>query len=150
MEERLVDIKIGERLVHTFPVAVSDQSAAQGDEAFKKKALEAAANAEVVPIQELGALQASMHISRSGPLEPDPDPLSVTAETKKGLEQAVRERAYMLWERAGRPQGKADEFWYEARHQRLCERAHALWEREGRPNGKADEHWYRMINFETP
>ena len=30
-------------------------------------------------------------------------------------EQRTRERAYLLWERAGCPEGKADEFWAQAR-----------------------------------
>ena len=53
-----------------------------------------------------------MHICGSGPLEPDRDPLGVLAETKAGLDQVVRDRAYALWERDGCPQGKADEHWH--------------------------------------
>jgi hypothetical protein len=30
-------------------------------------------------------------------------------------ERRTRERAYALWERAGRPDGRADEFWQQAR-----------------------------------
>ena len=33
-------------------------------------------------------------------------------------------------------------------HQRFRERAYALWEREGRPEGNADEYWYRTRAFE--
>lgn len=29
-------------------------------------------------------------------------------------EQRVRERAYRLWERAGSPEGKSEEFWLQA------------------------------------
>ena len=146
MAERLVDVKQGERTVHTFPVTVSDPSA--DEEAFKRKALEAAAHARAVPDKELDSLSAKMHVSRSGPLEPCPDPLGVLAETKAGLEQFDRERAYLLWEQAGRPDGRAEEFWHQAQHRRFCERAYALWERDGRPEGKADEHWYRVRCFE--
>jgi|SRR6185437_3820502 len=149
MPERLVDIKAGERILHTFPITVSDQSAETGEQVFKKKALEAAANAKLVPSKELEALRASMHVSRSGPLEPDPDPLGVLAETKAGLDQIVRERAFLLWEQAGRPDGRADDFWCAAQYQRWSERAHALWEREGCPEGKADEHWYRTLDSES-
>jgi hypothetical protein len=60
----------------------------------------------------------------------------------------VRERAYLLWERGGQPDGCADEFWHQAQYQRFCERAYALWEREGSPGGKADEHWFRTRAFE--
>ena len=101
-----------------------------------------------MPNEEFETLSAHMHVSRSGPLEPYPDPLGVLAETKAGLDQVVRERAFLLWEQAGRPDHRADEFWYQARCQRLCERAYALWEREGCLESKADEHWYRTLNFE--
>jgi len=148
MSERLVDVKTGETVLHTFPVTISDRTAEPGEEAFKDKALEAAANAELVPNKELETLSASMHVSRSGPLEPDSDRLGVLAETKAGLDQVVRERAFSLWEQAGRPDGRADEFWYQAQHRRLSERAYALWVRKGCPEGKADEHWYRTLNFE--
>ena len=148
MAERLVDVKTGERVLHTFPVTITDRSAETGEDGFKEKALEAAANAKLVPNKELETLSAHMHVSRSGPLEPYPDPLGVLAETKAGLDQVVRERAFLLWEQAGRPDDRTDEFWYQAQGQRLCERAYALWEREGCPEGKADEHWYRTLNFE--
>jgi len=148
MPERLVDVNVEGRVAHTFPVTVSGQAAEPKEDAFKDKALEAAANAKVVPNERLDRISANMHVSRGGPLEPYGDPLGVLAETRAGLEQVVRERAYALWERAGRPNDRADEFWYQARHQRLCERAYSLWEREGRPEGKADEHWYRMLEFE--
>ena len=70
------------------------------------------------------------------------------AETKAGLDQFVRERAYLLWEQAGRPEGRADDFWHQAQYERFCGRAYALWEREGRQEGKADEYWYRTRAFE--
>ena len=31
------------------------------------------------------------------------------------IEEAIRRRAYELWERAGRPDGRSDEFWHAAR-----------------------------------
>jgi hypothetical protein len=148
MPERLVDVKDSEKVVHTFPVTICDQDAATGEDGFKKKALQAAANAKLVPTKELEPLSASMHISRGGPLEPDRDQLGVLAETKPGLDQVVRERAFLLWEQAGGPSDKAEEFWHRAQHQRWCDRAYELWEREGCPQGKADEHWYRTLNFE--
>ena len=149
MPERLVDVKESERVVHTFPVTISDRDAETGDDAFKSKALEAAANAKLVPDKGFDALSATMHICRSGPLEPDRDRLGVLAETKTGLDQVAREHAFSLWEQAGRPNGRADEFWHLAQHQRWCERAYALWERAGCPQGKADEHWHRTLNFEA-
>jgi hypothetical protein len=32
-------------------------------------------------------------------------------------EQAIRERAYALWEKAGQPADRHDEFWHQAREQ---------------------------------
>jgi hypothetical protein len=40
------------------------------EEAFKQKALEGAANAKLVPNEELDNLNAKMHISRGGQLTP--------------------------------------------------------------------------------
>ncbi len=147
MPERLVDVeRKGADLLHTFPVAVSPP--ADEEEAFKQKALEAAAHAKLVPNEELETLTARLHVSRGGPLTPYGDRLGVLAETKEGLDQFVREAAYFLWENAGRPEGRADEFWRQVQHERFRERAYALWEREGRPEGKADEHWRRVRAFE--
>src|SRR5271157_3230217 len=147
MPERLVDVeRKGVELLHTFPITVSPP--VEDEEPFKQKALEAAAHAKLVPNQELESLNAKMHVSRGGQLTPYGDPLGVLAETKAGLDQVVRERAYLLWEQAGRPEGRADDFWRQAQHQRFCERAYAMWEREGCPEGKADEHWYRTRGFE--
>jgi len=147
MTERLVDVQEGEGgVLHVFPVALGDENAT--DAAFQDKALQAAGHCELVPEGRLSGLSTQMHISRSGPLEPDSDDLGVLTETKEGLDQIVRERAYQLWEEAGCPDGQADKFWHQAQHQRFCERAYALWEREGRPDGKADEIWYRVRAFE--
>ena len=64
------------------------------------------------------------------------------------LDQIVRDRAYSLWEQAGRPDGRADEHWQLAQEQHLQERAYALWEQEGRPEGRTDEHLERTRKFE--
>jgi hypothetical protein len=37
------------------------------------------------------------------------------AEVKQDLEQRIRERAYLMWEMEGRPDGRADEYWHRAR-----------------------------------
>lgn len=149
MPERLVDIeKLDTNVLHTFPVTISKPALETEEEAFKRKALEAAANAKLVPNEELENLHAKMHVSRGGPLTPFGDPHGVLAETKAGLDQVVRERAYLLWEQAGRPGGRADDFWHQAQYQRFCERAYAMWEREGCPDGKAGEHWRRIRDFE--
>ncbi len=147
MPEKLVDVeRRGAEVLHTFPVTIS--ASATDEEAFKQKALEAAANVKLVPNKELESLNAKMHVSRGGQLTPYGDSHGVLAETKAGLDQVVRERAYLLWEQAGRPDGCADDFWHQAQQQRFCERAYALWEREGSPEGKAGEHWFRTRAFE--
>jgi len=146
MPERLVDVeKQGSKVLHTFPVTIS---APAEDHAFKDKALEAAGNAKLVPNDELESLDAKMHVSRGGQLTPFVDPHGVLAETKAGLDQVVRERAYLLWEQAGRPDDRADDFWHQAQRERFSERAYALWEREGCQEGKSDEHWFRTRAFE--
>jgi hypothetical protein len=149
MPERLVDVeREGVAVLHTFPVTINDPAAESQEEAFKQKALEAAAFAKLVPDEVLPELSAKMHVSRGGPLTPFGDSHGVLAETKAGLDQAVRERACALWEQAGRPEGQADAFWHQAQHAHFCERAYALWEREGCPDGKADEHWHHTRGFE--
>jgi Protein of unknown function (DUF2934) len=122
MPERLVDVeKQGAKVLHTFPVTIG--APAVEEKAFKQKALEAAANAKLVPNEELESLAAQMHVSRGGQLTPYGDPHGVLAETKAGLDQVVRERAYLFWDQAGRPDGRADDFWHQAQYQRFCERA---------------------------
>lgn len=149
MLERLVDIeKQGGGVLHTFPVTIRNPAAETDEEAFKGKALEAAGYAKLVPNDELETLTAKMHVGRGGPLTPYGDLHGVLAETKAGLDQVVRQRAYLLWEQAGRPAGRAEEFWHQVQYQHFCERAYALWEREGCPEGKANEHWHRTRDFE--
>jgi hypothetical protein len=36
-------------------------------------------------------------------------------ETNDLMEHRIRERAFQLWQEAGCPEGKADEFWHRAR-----------------------------------
>jgi hypothetical protein len=35
-------------------------------------------------------------------------------ETNRNKEQIVRDRAYFIWEREGRPEGRAHDHWYRA------------------------------------
>jgi hypothetical protein len=94
MPERLVDEKQGPKVLHTFPVTIS--APVVEEEAFKRRRLEAAGNAKLVPNEELESLNAKMHVSRGGQLTPYGDPHGALAETKAGLNQVVRERAYLL------------------------------------------------------
>ena len=69
MPERLVDVqRLGAKVLHTFPVTTS--TSATGEEAFKQKALEAAANSKLVPNEELESLNATMHVSPWRPTDP--------------------------------------------------------------------------------
>jgi hypothetical protein len=36
-------------------------------------------------------------------------------DANQDLETRIRERAYALWEKDGRPEGRADEYWEQAR-----------------------------------
>jgi hypothetical protein len=147
MAERLVDVLNEQQTVlHTFRVETLES--APLEEKFQEKALSAAAHAQLVPTEELEMLSARMHVSRRGQLTPYGDSLDITTETKAGLEQIVRERAYLLWEQAGCPEDRQDEFWHLAHKQRLRERAYRLWEQEGRPEGQAERHWHWTRDFE--
>jgi hypothetical protein len=148
MAERLVDVKDGEgKVIHTYPVTLPPSEDA--DAKFRAKALEAAALGQLVPNLELGRLSSSLHVGRSGRLEPYGDDLAVNSETKAGLERIVRDRAYLLWEQEGSPAGRADEYWCRAHTNYLRERAYLLWEQAGMPEGCADEHWRRVCDFEA-
>jgi hypothetical protein len=90
-----------------------------------------------------------MHTGRGGQMAPYGDDLETNSETKLGLAQAVRERAYRLWESDGRPDERAEEYWHRALDQHLRERAYVLWQQEGSPEGRQDEYWRRLVDFEA-
>jgi hypothetical protein len=147
MAQRLVDVlNSGGSVIHTYPVTIDGDA---DDADYEAKALEAAAHGRLVKNAELGSLTARMHISRSGPMAPFGDKAAGDSETKAGLEQAVRERAYFLWEQDGFRDGRAEEYWRRALDQHIRERAYALWQREGSPEGRADEYWHRLREFEA-
>ena len=149
MAERLVEVldKNG-NVIHIYPITLADSDVAD-DEKYKAKALEAAANGRLVPDADLKSLTARIHIGRGGPLAPYGDTLAGDSQTKIALGQAVRERAYLLWEQDGRPKGRAEEYWHRALDQHLRERAYVLWQQEGSPEGRAEEYWERILNFEA-
>ena len=147
MPERLVDVeKQGSKVLHTFPVTIS--APAVEEEAFKEKALEAAGNAKLVPNEEL---ESSERQDACQPRRPT-DPIRRSAwcaGRDQGGPGPGRSRARLFALGAsGSADGRANDFWHQAQHQRFCERAYALWEREGCPEGKADEHWLRIRAFE--
>ena len=152
MTERLIDVVGSNKAVlHTFPITLGDpgNAVAPEDAAYEEKALRAAAHARLVPDADLKNLTTRVHVSRRGPLEPFGDNLNVASQTKRGLDQIVRERAYLLWEMDGCPDGRADEHWNHAHEQHLRERAYVLWQQEGCSVGRADEYWHRTLEFES-
>jgi Protein of unknown function (DUF2934) len=116
---------------------------------FKAKALGAAADARLVPDAQLKSLSARMHISREGSLAPYGDNRNSSSETRETLEQAVRERAYFLWNLNGRPAGGSEDYWHRARDQHIRERAYILWQQDGSPEGRAEEYWNRTHDFQA-
>jgi len=147
MAKRLVDVlDNGGRVLHVYPITLNDDA---DDAAFEAKALEAAAHGRLVPNKNLKTLTAKIHVSRAGPLASYGDNVRGDSETKVGLEQAVRERAYALWEEDGRPDGRADEYWHRALDEHLRERAYVLWQQDGSPEGRADEYWEKLVKFES-
>ena len=151
MAERLVDVVGSNKTVlHTFPITLGDSGGAVSptDAQYEEKALRAAAHARLSADADLKNLTARMHVSRSGPLEPFGDDVEVSSQTKRGLDQVVREGAYLLWENDGCPHGRADEYWHRAHEQHIRERAYALWQQEGSPAGRSDEYWHRTEEFE--
>ncbi|MEA3123687.1 MAG: hypothetical protein QOD67_706 [Caballeronia sp.] len=150
MAKRLVDVLDSNGAVlHTYPVTLGDLGDVVDDAAYEAKALEAAAHGRLVSDSELGGLTARIHIGRGGQMAPYGDDVASASETKMGLVQSVRERAYSLWERDGSPEGRADEYWHRALDEHLRERAYVLWEQAGRPEGGADEYWRRIREFEA-
>ena len=150
MAERLVDVLDGRgSVIHTYPVTLGELGNEADDAEYLAKGLEAAASGQLVPDADLGRLKARIHIGRSGQMATYGDDLDCSSETKIGLEQEVRERAYFLWEEDGRPEGRAGEHWQRALDQHLRERAYVLWQQEGSPEGRADEYWHRLQEFEA-
>ena len=90
-----------------------------------------------------------MHISRGGALAPYGDDHGIMSQTRGDLELAVRERAYILWQEDGSPDGHASRYWHRAHDQHLSERAYTLWQQEGCPEGRAEEHWRLIQQFQA-
>lgn len=148
MAERLVDVLDSNgRVIHTYPVTLDDSEGSVEDAQYQAKALRAAAHGQLVADEELAGLIAQMHQSRGGRMEPLDDKVSSNSETKLGLEQSVRERAYALWDEEGRPEGQTDEYWHRALDQHLRERAYVLWQQGGSVEGGAGDDWDQTRDF---
>jgi Protein of unknown function (DUF2934) len=150
MAERLVDVLNGNgSVIHTYPVTLGQLGNDAADAEYLTKALEAAASGHLVPDTDLASLKARNHVARGGQMATYGDDLQSGSETKIGLEQQVRERAYSLWEEDGRPDGRGAEHWQRALDQHLRERAYVLWQQEGCPEGRADEPWQQLQEFQA-
>lgn len=150
MGVRLVDVLDSSgSVIHTYPITLGEFGDAADDAAYEAKALEAAAYGRLVPDAELWSLTARIHVGRRGQMASYGDDLKSSSETKVGLDELVRERAYFLWEQDGYPEGHAEEYWHRALYQHLSERAYVLWQQEGSPEGRSDEYWQRVRKFEA-
>jgi hypothetical protein len=153
MNERLIDVLDSNGTVlHTYPITLSESAHtadAFDDSPYRLKALAAAAHSRLVADTELSSLTARLHIDRGGQLAPYGDDIDSNSETKRALDEAVRERAYLLWECDGRPDGRAEEYWQRARDQHIRERAYVLWQQQGSPEGRQDEFWRRLVDFQA-
>lgn len=63
----------------------------------------------------------------------------VTSDTRLDPETSVRERAYFLWERAGRPEGRAEEFWAQAQRDEARAMVEARIDEEARDSFPASD-----------
>ena len=106
----MVDVlNSGNTVLHTYPITIRGSGVASKDAEYEAKASRAAANAHLVPDADLKGLTTRMHVSRSGALAPYGDDRDILSETKQGLDQVVRERAYVVWQQEGCPEGRADD-----------------------------------------
>jgi hypothetical protein len=120
MEERLIDVLNDKNnLLHVFPVAVEKPKAATTDADFEQAALKAAEKAGMAPKTGSKKLRARPHVSRGGQLAPFGDAIQTKHEQQMRTEQRIRDRAYFLWQDAGCPENRADEYWH-----RACEFEH--------------------------
>lgn len=149
MSERLVDVlDVHGNVIHTFPISLGASGEPASDDDYLTKALEAAGHAQLVPDDELAGLTARLHVDRSGQMAPYGDDGDPSSQTNASLEQAVRERAYKLWEDDGRPEGRSEDYWHLAVDQHLRERAYVMWEQKGGGKGDADKDWTQTEKFE--
>ena len=115
MAERLVDVLNDKNnLLHVFPVQIEADDAPRKEADFGQEAVKAAVEAEIVPPNEAPKLKARPHVSRGGPLMPYSDALQTKNEQRMRLEERIRERAYFLWQEAGYPENRAEDFWHRA------------------------------------
>ena len=146
MSEKLIDIldEYG-NVIHTYPITLTEGR----DADYFAKGLEAAASGQLVPDVKLSQLTARIHHSRAGRLAPYGDNIATNSQTKAGLEQEVRQQAYLLWEQEGRQEGRSEEYWQRALDKHLQERSYVLWQQEGSPEGHAEQNHRQIRQFES-
>ncbi len=115
MKECLVDVlNARETVLHVFPIVVEDQDGSPKAVDPEQEALKLASLLRIVPEVEIESLHTRPHVSRGGPLTPYADVLITKCQTQERAEQRIRERAYLLWQQEGCPEGRADEYWHRA------------------------------------
>lgn len=86
-------------------------------------------------------------IGPAPPAGPASGPIAKAPERSEEFTRLVELRAYVIWDRSGRPTGQAgeavkDKNWLEAERQireEVGDRAYRIWEKQGRPIGAAGE-----------
>jgi hypothetical protein len=75
-------------------------------------------------------------------------------ETNSNSEQYVRDRAYFIWEREGRPDGRAHDHWYrattEASRRQLEPDDDMMWEEEKVLAGRIDVNLPALLTRDVP
>ena len=109
MKQCLVDVlNARDTVLHVLPVAVEDETVAP------QEALKVAADLHIVPEAEEAGLHARVHVSRGGQLAPFGDALVTRHQSEERNEHHLRTHAYFLWQAAGCPDNRAEEYWHKA------------------------------------
>jgi len=115
MKECLIDVLNGrDTLLHVFPIAVETHDGSPKAVSPEQEALELAAHLQLVPANETADLYARPHVSRSGPLSPYADVVSIKNKEREQAERRICERAYFIWQQEGYSDNRADEHWHRA------------------------------------
>jgi len=142
MAERKVDVFDGDGVVlrtFTFPDAKGGEAPSDTD--LVARALQAARDAQLVPAERFGQLNAVVQPQQNVPAATEGDLAPPLEQAERDFDAAVRDTAYFLWEQDGRPEGKAEIYWHRALEQHYRERAYSRWLLEGKPEGRDQEIW---------
>lgn len=115
MKECLVDVLNSRNTVlHVFAIPVEDQDGTPKIVDTEQEALKLAASTHLVSEEEVKHLHVRPHVERGGQLTPYGDVLEDQRRNLEKMQQRIREHAYFLWEREGRMEHRADEYWHRA------------------------------------